>query len=120
MEQVGTRRDVGVVMTSWEKRKLRKRLRELKPKVRIVNGRSVYFNGWIEPTKEERKVNSRGNAIENIDGMSIRKWCSACGEPFETVNPGKRFCNPCFHKRMEAGLYDNTRIGKELISCIRI
>lgn len=101
-------------MTSWEKRKARKRLRELKPKAKIVNGHFVYPNGWIEPTKEERKVNSRENASENIDGVSIRKWCSACGEPFDTVNPSKKFCNTCFHKRMEAGLYDNTRIGKEL------
>ena len=101
-------------MTSWEKRKARKRLRELKPKVKIVNGHSVYPNGWIEPTNEEKKVNSRGGAMENIDGISIRKWCSACGDPFETVNPSKKFCNTCFHKRMEAGLYDTTRIGKEL------
>jgi len=106
-------------MTSWEKRKARKRLRELKPKAKIVNGHSVYPNGWIEPTKEERKVNSREGAMENIDGISIRKWCSACGEPFETVNPSKKFCNTCFHKRMEAGLYDNTRIGKELNAWLR-
>lgn len=86
---------------------------------KVRDGHKVYWNGWIEPTPEERKERSRGHDTEKMpDGITLMKWCENCGSRFETVNPRKHFCNPCFHKRMEAGLYDNTKLGKELIGWV--
>lgn len=82
-----------------------------------AKGHRYYRNGWIEPTQDERKERSKDGAIEKMpDGITVVKWCEACGARYETVNPRKHFCNDCFQKRMEAGLYDNTKLGKELMA----
>lgn len=46
-----------------------------------------------------------------------RFLCESCGKEYLTVNKGKHFCNACFWRRVGAGLYDNTRLSKELAQC---
>lgn len=94
----------------WSRRKPR-------PKFEIVDGEKVYENGWVEPTQDERKERSKGYSFEKVDETSYRKWCESCGKEYLTVNKGKHFCNACFWRRVGAGLYDNTRLSKELAQC---